>query len=66
VFQGVVDISEATHPSGYDRMKATVAQAALVSSTSNALALATRVQDRQGICHQLANEDRLTWTPSGG
>ena len=66
VFQGVVDISEATHPSGFDRMKATVAQAALVSSTSNALAPATRVQDRQGICHQLANEDRLTWTPSGG
>jgi hypothetical protein len=22
----------------------------------------TRVPDKQGICHQLANDDRLTWT----
>lgn len=66
VFQGVVDVSEASHSSGFDRMKATVAQAAQVSSTSNPLAPATRVQDRQGICHQLANEDRLAWTPVGG
>ena len=66
VFQGVVDVSEASHATGFDRMRATVAQAAQVSSTSNPLALATRVQDRQGICHQLANDDRLTWTPTDG
>jgi hypothetical protein len=62
VFQGVVDVSEAVHASGFERMKATVAHAATVASTSNPLAPATRVQDRQGICHQLANEDRLMWT----
>lgn len=64
VFQGVVDVCEGTHGSGFDRMRATVSQAATVVSTSNPLAPATRVQDRQGICHQLANEDRLEWTPS--
>ena len=26
------------------------------------LAPSTFVQDKQGICHQLANEDRLKWT----
>lgn len=62
VFQGVVDVSDAPHTNGYARMKATVAQAALVTSTSNPLASAMQVQDRQGICHQLANEDRLTWS----
>jgi len=61
IFQAVIDICESLHPSGFERMKATVSQAALAASTSNPLAPATRVQDRQGICHQLANEDRLHW-----
>ena len=61
VFQGVVDICEGSHATGYERMKATMSQAAQVASISNPLAPATRVQDRQGICHQLANEDRLRW-----
>lgn len=64
VYQGVVDICEGSHSTGFERMKATVSQAAQVVSTSNPLAPATRVQDRQGICHQLANEDRLHWTSS--
>lgn len=62
VFQGVIDVSDAPHAHGYARMKATVAHAALIVSTSNPLASAMQVQDRQGICHQLANEDRLTWS----
>lgn len=62
VFQGVIDVSDAPHANGFARMKATVAQAALVTSTSNPLASAMQVQDRQGMCHQLANEDRLTWS----
>ncbi|MBB3349461.1 ABC-three component system protein [Sphingomonas sp. BK069] len=66
IFQGVVDVSEASHATGLDRMRATIAQAAQVSSTSNPLAPTTRVQDRQGICHQLANDDRLTWMRSNG
>ncbi|WP_218777686.1 ABC-three component system protein [Acetobacter malorum] len=64
VFQGVVDICEGSHLTGFERMKATVSQAAQVVLTSNPLAPATRVQDRQGICHQLANEDRLYWIPT--
>jgi len=64
VYQGVVDVSEGSHATGLERMRATVAQAAQIASTSNPLAPATRTQDRQGICHQLANDDRLTWTPS--
>lgn len=61
VFQGVIDICTGSHASGLERMRATLSQAAHVNSTSNPLAPATRVQDRQGICHQLANEDRLRW-----
>ena len=61
VFHGVIDVTEGGHPNGIDRMRATVAQAALVSTTANALASVTKSQDRQGICHQLANDDRLIW-----
>lgn len=66
IFQGVVDICENSHPNGYDRMTAVVTQAANVNSTSNPLTPATNVQDRQGICHQLANDDRLQWIVQNG
>ena len=61
VYHGVVDVTDATHPNGYERMKATVVQASTIALTANPLASVTRSQDRQGICHQLANEDRLKW-----
>ena len=61
VFHGVIDIAEGTHADGFQRMRATVAHAAQVSTTANPLASVTRSQDRQGICHQLANDDQLIW-----
>ena len=61
VYHGVVDVTDATHPNGFERMKATVAQASTVALTANPLASVTKAQDRQGICHQLANEDRFNW-----
>ena len=57
----MVDVTDATHPNGYERMKATVAQASTIALTANPLVSVTKLQDRQGICHQLANEDRLKW-----
>jgi hypothetical protein len=61
IYHGVVDIHDGTHAGGFDRMKATLAHAAHVAATANPLSPATKTQDRQGICHQLANEDRLIW-----
>lgn len=61
VFHGVVDVAKSSHSDGLQRMRATVAQAAQVSTMANPLASVTKPQDRQGICHQLANEDRLIW-----
>ncbi len=63
VYHGVVDVCEGTHANGFERMRATVTQAAQVAVTSNPLAPAMKAQDRQGICHHLANDDRLTWVP---
>lgn len=61
IYHGVIDITDSPHPNGYDRMKATVTQASSVALTANPLASVTKSQDRQGICHQLANEERLKW-----
>lgn len=63
IYQGVVDICENPHPDGLDRMRATMAQAASISAASNPLFKAVKTQDRQGICHHLANDDRLRWVP---
>ena len=61
IYHGVVDVTESTHLNGYERMKATVIQASSVVLTANPLISVTKSQDRQGICHQLANKDRLKW-----
>lgn len=61
VYHGVADIADADYQDGLERMNATVAHAAHISLTSSPLVSVTKVQDRQGMCHQLANEDRLMW-----
>lgn len=63
IYHGVIDICESSHSNGFERMKATVAQASAVAGTSNPLISSVKTQDRQGICHQLANNDRLKWIP---
>jgi hypothetical protein len=64
VFQGVVDIYSATIGGGIQKMRATLTQAASITTSSSALAGVTKTQDKQGICHQLANVDKLIWITS--
>lgn len=63
IFYGVVDVCEDDHADGLARMKATITHSSTVAASANPLASAFKIQDRQGICHQLANDDRLTWVP---
>ena len=64
IYHGVADECDGSHSNGFDRMRAVMALAAAVNSTSNPLMPVTNVSDKQGICHQLANVDRLTWMPT--
>jgi hypothetical protein len=64
IFHGVIDVCNDIHNDGLTRMQKTVTHSAQISITSNPLVSAVKVQDRQGICHQLANEDRLIWVPT--
>lgn len=63
IFYGVVDVCEDDHVDGFVRMKSTITHSSTVAASASPLASAFKIQDRQGICHQLANEDRLTWVP---
>ncbi|MDD1014950.1 ABC-three component system protein, partial [Pseudomonas rubra] len=63
IYYGVVDVCEDDHADGFARMKATITHSSTIAASANALASAFKTQDRQGICHQLANDDRLAWVP---
>ena len=61
VYLGVIDICETSHVDALERLRATITAAGGLDVSGNALVSVTRVPDKQGICHQLANDDRLTW-----
>lgn len=61
VYSGVIDTAEADHASGLDRLRAVLTQSGQLDLGAHALISVSRIEDRQGICHQLANADRLTW-----
>ena len=62
VYNGVIDICEAAHFDALERLRKAVSAAGQLDVSGNALVGVTKVADKQGICHQLANDDRLTWT----
>ena len=61
VYHGVIDVCETVHTSGLERLRSTIVTAGGLDVSGNALVGVTRVADKQGVCHHLANEDRLTW-----
>lgn len=64
IHTGVIDICDAEHSDGFERVKQVTKAAREVAITSNALIGSMKPKDRDGVCHQLANEDRLRWTKS--
>jgi hypothetical protein len=62
IYGGVIDVAEASHVCGMDRLREVLTQSTQLDLSAHALVSVSRVDDRKGICHQLANEDRLTWT----
>ena len=61
MYHGVIDVNEKAYEDGLDRLKETVTFAASLDLSGNALSQHARVMDKQGVCHQLANENRLDW-----
>lgn len=62
VFDGVADIVSAPiYTSGYHRVLAVTDTAAKLPLPHSDLAPYVGPADKKGICHQLANDDKLTW-----
>ena len=61
VHAGVITVESSPHADALTRVNAVTQAAAGLPLTANGLISVTKIQDKQGICHQLANEDRLQW-----
>ena len=62
IHSGVIDVYEADCADGFERVKQVTQAARQLQLTSNALLSCAKPKDRDGICHQLANEDVFQWT----
>jgi hypothetical protein len=62
IYHGVADTADGDHPDGFERVKAVTRAAQDVLLNAHPLGASALVKDKRGICHQLANEDRLKWT----
>ncbi|MBS1596057.1 MAG: hypothetical protein JST90_17225 [Bacteroidetes bacterium] len=62
IYEGVENIIVAEHANGFERVKAAVQEAYKIQIDSHPLKERLNPLDRAGICHQLANNDRINWT----
>lgn len=61
VHAGVIEDEAAPHPDGLARLTSVLKSATAIHLTGNPLISRLHIQDRKGICHQLASADRLRW-----
>ena len=61
IHSGVIDIAEADHPSGWSRLASVLTSVGQLDLQHHRLIAVSDINDRKGICHQLANDDHLTW-----
>lgn len=64
IHSGVVDIAEAEHATGQARLNQVLTLVGQLDLSAHSLISVSSMDDRKGICHQLANEDQLTWVAS--
>ena len=60
-YSGISDEVRTDHEDGYRRVVAVVKTARSLQLTAHALITRLTVRDRGGICHQLANDDKVRW-----
>jgi hypothetical protein len=63
IYDGVIDTAESDFPNGYERIKKTIDKARAIQIDSHPLTECLEGYHRSGVCHQLANTDKLKWVP---
>ncbi|MBB6406183.1 ABC-three component system protein [Arthrobacter sp. AZCC_0090] len=61
IFDGVIDVHDSHPGDGLDRLLQVTQSAHQLAMTANGLLPVVTTRDRTGVCHQLANDDRLSW-----
>jgi hypothetical protein len=61
VLDGVIETCDRRYRDGFERLSYVLTAAGSLHLTASALITVTEQRDRKGICHQLANDDRLIW-----
>lgn len=61
IHAGVVELAESDHADGYIRAQAVLQASASIDLQNHRLIERADLDDRKGICHQLVNDERLTW-----
>lgn len=61
IYQGCVDIYDMDYKDGLTRLRSTVSHAGILTPNCNALCIRVQTQDKQGLCHHLANEGKFVW-----
>lgn len=61
IYSSVIDTVESDYKNGFERVKAVTDRARLCSLSAHPLLNVTHDDDKHGICHHLANEDRIEW-----
>lgn len=61
IYAAVVESCDCDYDTSYSRLQAVLTQAANTPPAVNALYDIVDARDKQGVCHQLANDDRLNW-----
>lgn len=65
VYDIVVEVAARSYPDGWERHGAVMAVAGALQLTPTVLTPFVETNARKGVCHHLANEDRLTWCREG-
>jgi hypothetical protein len=61
IHAGVIEVAESDHHNGMARLAQVLTASGQLDLSSHTLISVSNMNDRKGICHQLANEDRLDW-----
>ena len=66
IYHGCVDIYDMDYEDGLTRLRSTVSHAGMLSPNCNALCIRVQTQDKQGLCHHLANDGKFVWVKKNG
>jgi hypothetical protein len=61
IFDGVIDCANSEHPNGYKRIIAVTERSQIIPLAKTSLSPYVEPGDRKGICHHLANDNKLSW-----